>query len=156
MKRSRRENWFEVKGSGHYATRVLSGGKELPDDYNTALWQRLFGFSELEGSSEAYVETQKQFELHPDETDEAGEALLLKSLGNGETYKIGHFTCPTLGELRAAAGSEETPKDGSAAGITLQHVFGDVSVHIGTSPNCVVQAASQFNCLEASHSGLFS
>jgi hypothetical protein len=68
----------------------------------------------------------------------------LTSRANGRRFRIGAFTTPSLGELRARAARVS----GAAARVRL--VFGDVSVLQGLPENAqaTFQVASQFNCLE--------
>jgi len=73
----------------------------------------------------------------------------MTSIANGASYGIGQFECPSLLELRERGELELEKAGGLLVGeLTVKHAMGDVSVLIGTHPLSVVQAASQFNCLE--------
>ena len=103
---------------------------------DTANWfQNLFGFAESEG----YMETKAQLSYADG---------MLTSKANGKSYKVGVFDCASLEELRAQG--EAAVRDGQAVGggVRMENVLGDVSTYIANNPMAVVQAASQFNCLE--------
>lgn len=93
-------------------------------------------------SREGYEQTKAQLELSADRQT-------IMSKVNNATYKCGNFQTPSLGELRetvlAALAADPTLLSGESA---LSSAYGDVSVLIGNHSHCVVQAASQFNCLE--------
>ena len=92
-------------------------------------FERLFGFRE-----EGYASTQQRLAVEGD---------CLCSLVNGKRYGIGHFTMPSLGELRARV----RPAPGR---LTASIVSGDVR-QLHRAPEyagALFQVASQFNMLE--------
>jgi hypothetical protein len=104
---------------------------------------QLFGVEE----SNNYTAVQANFKINNDAT--------MTSLANGETFRIGHFTTPTLNALRTrgvellrAYHAERTEVSGDTE-LKYQHVVqGDVLPEHAQHPGAVFQAASQFNCLE--------
>jgi hypothetical protein len=92
------------------------------------LFDRLFGFAETSGDD---VRAKL---IHNGDT--------LTSTVNGATYRCGHLTTPSLGELRGAA-----PSGGR---LTVREVVGDVQTLHADPANAgaLFQVASQFNLLE--------
>ena len=105
-------------------------------------FEDLFGFRE-NGVDGGYDGVCEQFKV---EEDDAGDSLV--SLVNKRRFAIGKFSTPSLAELRgtsiAVGDDKATPK------LSVSFVYGDVSVHHGLPENrlALIQAASQFNCLE--------
>lgn len=114
-----------------------------PSPQTSLNWfEKLFGFAEesIRGEPETYEATKAKFTVVGDQ---------LTSNVNGASFGVGEFRRPSLGELREAGIEALASSDGVLSGqMTLTHALGDVSVVIGNNPNSVVQAASQFNCLE--------
>ena len=71
---------------------------------------------------------------------------------NGRKYVVGHFSTPSLEELR-----DNTPAPpGGGRRTTLRVEYGDVSAMLANPDNdgATFQVASQFNCLEFVHAGV--
>ena len=101
-----------------------------PDDW----FAELFGFAEGEHS---YTAVQSAFAID-------GRRLLC--LENGRGFDLGDFTCPSLSELREAAGTADSAADLSVSHVATQDIGAD---HAAAENNgALIQAASQFNCLE--------
>jgi hypothetical protein len=105
---------------------------------------QLFGVEE----SSNYASVQANFQINSDAT--------MTSLANGQTFQVGNFSTPTLSSLRShgiallRAYHAEQAKDSAAiTELKYQHVVqGDVLLEHAQHPGAVLQAASQFNCLE--------
>lgn len=108
----------------------------MPSDW----FHALFGFEESRGSIAEYQQTKSNLRLLQDPPRIASEHA---------EYIIGEFHALNLRELREAALAQIAASPETLAHpMTLDHALGDVSVLIGSNPNAVFQAASQFNCLE--------
>jgi hypothetical protein len=87
------------------------------------------------------------------EYDAEGAATL--NISGKKRFYIGKFSTPTVTELRASLSSNITTSK-ETTGATFSNVSGNVCsfhsssspVSPGSTPTCVIQAASQMNCLE--------
>lgn len=121
---------------------------EPPPGYVSDFFEHLFGFKERDFS---YAEVQARFAV-----EDAGRTLL--SSTNGRRFRMGSFTCPTLGELREAGlqFAGEAPRSLAASGearppLTVRHVLTKGAMEDHADPEnagALFQVASQFNCLE--------
>mmetsp|Transcript_54417 Transcript_54417/g.125393 ORF Transcript_54417/g.125393 Transcript_54417/m.125393 type:complete len:370 (-) Transcript_54417:201-1310(-) len=118
---------------------VLSPAVQVPIE--PKLWfAHLFGFAEEAGR-------QKLYELLEIVEDESRGLLRLRSRANGASYGIGHFSRPSLSELRTTA-SKLAPANIRS---TLEHIATRDVFELHTMPEyrgATFMAASQFNCLE--------
>eukprot|EP01052_Picozoa_sp_SAG31_P013255 SAG31_NODE_793_length_12044_cov_12.886229_17_plen_340_part_00 len=76
----------------------------------------------------------------------------LTSKANGREFHVGHFSTPSVKELRdqLAAAAPFGSQAGRGAGLTFKNIVGSAGpLHLlAASAGAVFQAASQFNCLE--------
>jgi hypothetical protein len=106
----------------------------------TTWFERLFGAPEVvTGDFRGYRATQALFKL-----DE--RAGLLQSVVNGATFVCGHFTTPTLGELRQSALKLIGTDVGRVE--VIHTAVMDILEEHARHPGALFQAASQLNCLE--------
>lgn len=106
-------------------------------------FEQIFGFRE---SSKSYQEVRAQFSVSEDRST-------LSSHANNRSFPIGQFFTPSLGELR-----EELHLLVSNVGanqfhhlppLQFEHIAVDDALALHAQhPNAIIQAASQFNCLE--------
>ena len=104
----------------------------------------LFGFKEsTTGSAQSYSENKAKFKLLED------PPRIQSQRGDRTEYLIGHFSNPKLCELRSTAMAAIAANPGVLEGpMQVDHASGDISLLMGSNPNSVIQAASQFNVLE--------
>lgn len=105
-------------------------------------FEDLFGFREMTGSSDKFAATKAQFQL---------DGTRLVSKANGREFEAGKFETPTLGELRHQGERNLGEAKAKLPGkLRIKEAVTDVSVlHIQReNQHAVIQAASQFNCLE--------
>jgi hypothetical protein len=108
-------------------------------------FSHLFGFEEHTGSAAAFEATKAAFAF-----DTATGALKSPS---GATFAAGHFSTPTLAELRAAGRAiivaAAASGGGGGGGTTFSHVATpDVLAMHAQHPGATFLAASGLNCLE--------
>lgn len=107
-------------------------------------FKQLYGFEERiagAATSEDYVFNQQNFNVA---TNDDG-SITLTSLVNNRSFSVGHFSTPSLGDLR-----ESVRVDNLQVGCTTyEHmVISDIFKMHSEHPSATFQAASQFNCLE--------
>jgi hypothetical protein len=99
----------------------------------------LFGFPEhTTGDIAGYHQTQSQFIFNK-------QAGTLVSIPNGKQFIAGHFSTPTVEQLRAMV----RPHLDRKGEFTFEHkIVGNILNEHAKYPNATFQGASQFNCLE--------
>ena len=110
-------------------------------------FKKLFGFDEQDLG---YEEIQASFAVENELNGPASHAVL-RCKKAGCCYGVGHFSSPTLAELRAEAVAVKGGEGVRGAGISVTHSVTDdiMADHAHVVNNgALFQAASQFNCLE--------
>ena len=113
---------------------VLSRGALVTSSAMGDWFEALCGFPERGADVRSVLEVEDGFLVSP---------------VNGSRYRVGAFSTPSLGELRA----EVRALAGAAAGgggqrSTFSNVLGDAAAFHDEAPRATFQVASQFNCLE--------
>ena len=104
----------------------------------------VFGFREDTEfmSPGGYARTQARFTFDP-------RSGVLVSLANNRSYSTGHFSTPTLADLRREATLLLSRTASDSSRCSLDHIaVADIRTVHARHPGALFQAASQFNCLE--------